>query len=376
MNITDEKELALLEKISREFTRKALLPDRMENDEYPYGKFWIEPLEKAFELGFFHTLLPETLQGSGRRIAPFCTVLQSLCETDAAMGTILFTNAFAQELLLIAGEDEALASIIETGDGAISFVTGFQAFANPSETGTRLKAVKTNQGYRLSGTAEYVVLGGLARRCLVTANLNGGPSCSYFMVNLESSPVRRSDPILSLGLHACPAADMTFEGVEGRLVGHADEGGFYFSKVCERLFPAMAAMSLGIMKGSFKAAIDYSRKRVQGGKKIIDWTEVQMMLANMAYRLKTAEVMVEQAFRTADEKTPGWEQTGEAAALYLQELASEFTSDGIQILGGYGYIKEYGQEKYFRDAKQLQALAGIFPMKKIHYLRRYFHISP
>jgi alkylation response protein AidB-like acyl-CoA dehydrogenase len=372
MNITDEKELALLGKISREFARKALLPDRTENDDYPYGKFWIEPLEKAFELGFFHTLLPETLEGLGRRLAPFCTVLQSICETDAAMGAILFTNAFAQEILLIAGADESLASIVKTNDGAISFLTGFQVFANPSETQTRLNAIKTNQGYRLSGTAEYVVLGGLARRCLVAASVNGGPSCSYFLVNPEGGPVHRSDPILSLGLHACPAVDMIFEGAEGRLVGQADKGGLYFSKACDRLFSAMAAMSLGIMKGSFKAAIDYSRKRIQGGKKIIEWTEVQMMLANMAFRLKTAEVMTEQAFRTVDEKTPGWEQTGEAAALYLQELASEFTSDGIQILGGYGYIKEYGQEKYFRDAKQLQALAGIFPMKKIRYLKRYF----
>ena len=375
MSTHDEKELALLEKISREFAVKALLDDVAENDAYPSGKFPVKALEKAFDLGFFHTLLPEQLDGIGRQLGPYCTVLKGICEIDAGVGGILFANTFAQEVLLLAEAEEVLASIVKSGAGVLPFLTGFQIFNNPSETGPIPRAEKTDRGYRLSGTAEYVVLGGTARRCLVPASFAGNPSFSYFLVDCENNAVHRSEPIISLGLHACPAVDLEFEKVEGILVGREGMGQHYFSMACERLFCAMAAMALGVITGSFKSAFDYSRKRIQGGKKIIDWTEVQMMLANLACRLKTAEVMVDAAWRAADKKAKGWEQTGEAAAIHLMDLAGKFTSDGIQILGGYGYIKEYGQEKYFRDAKQLQALARIFPMKKIRYLKKHYRLS-
>jgi alkylation response protein AidB-like acyl-CoA dehydrogenase len=375
MSRHDDKELALIEKISREFSVKALLPNRVNNDQYPFGDYPMDVLEKAFDLGFFHILLPEEMEGMGRRLGPLCVLLQAVCETDAGMGAVLLTNAFAQEILFASQDDKSLKAISSVKGGVSDFLTGFQIFDNPSDAVKMPTATKTEGGYRLSGTAEYVVLGGLAKRCLLPARIEGRPSYSYFLVDTETDSVRKSGPILSLGLHMCPAVDLTLDNSEAMLTGEADKGEIYFSGACQRLFCAMAAMILGVMQGSFKAALDYSRKRPQGGKKIIGWTEVQMMTANMAVRLKAAELMAAAAWRAADEKAKGWEQAAEAAAIFLMELVPDFTSDGIQIFGGYGYIKEYGQEKHFRDAKQLQCLAGIFPMKKIRYLRRHFNLS-
>ena len=370
-----EKEQALLQKISAEFARKALLPEREENDAYPYTAFPTDILNKAYELGFFHTLLPESMEGLGGGLEDLCTVLTSICEGDAGMGAVIMTNAFSQEILMTADERDMLSTIVKSEGDALSFLIAFQIFQNPLETGPCPSAKTIGQTHRLSGSAQYMVLGGLADRCLVSAGLNGSSSFSYFLVDLNSPSVHRSEPVVSLGIHTCPAVDIVFDEAEGVLIGQADKGNEYYTKTCEKMAPALASMQLGIMKGSFNEAHGYCRKRIQGGKKIIQWSQVQMMLADMAYRLKVAETLVETACRQSDEKISGWEKTGEAAALYLQDEVCDFTSNGIQLLGGYGYIKDYGQEKYFRDAKQLQALMGIAPMKKLRYLKKHYHLS-
>jgi alkylation response protein AidB-like acyl-CoA dehydrogenase len=217
-----------------------------------------------------------------------------------------------------------------------------------------------------------MVLGGLARHALVPAQRPGSEGFSYFLVDLEQAGIRKSDCVLSLGLHACPAVDLELDQVEAELVGQEGEGALYFGKMADRLYPAAAAMSLGIMKGSYKEALEYARKREQGGQTIIHWSEVKMLLANMAIKVTNAEMIVAQACEAVDACSSGWQARSHAAALYVQELACDVTTDGIQVLGGVGYMKDFGQEKRFRDAKDLQALMGMAPVKKIKFVERFW----
>jgi alkylation response protein AidB-like acyl-CoA dehydrogenase len=152
------------------------------------------------------------------------------------------------------------------------------------------------------------------------------------------------------------------------LIGKLGEGSRYFEAMAARLNIAAAAMSTGVMKGSFKEAFEYSKMRSQGGKKIIDWSEVKMILANMAVQVKIADLCVASASQDMDSQNPGWAAGSKAAAIHVQSAACSLTTDGIQVLGGVGYMKDFGQEKRFRDAKHLQALLGIAPMKKINYI--------
>lgn len=95
-----------------------------------------------------------------------------------------------------------------------------------------------------------------------------------------------------------------------------------------------------------------------------------MILSSMAVRAKAAEMLVRRAAAAVDAASPGWALASRAAALQVQEAATEVTCDGIQLLGGNGYMQDYGQEKRFRDAKQLQALLGTAPLRKLRYIRR------
>jgi alkylation response protein AidB-like acyl-CoA dehydrogenase len=363
------KEIKMMAKAAGEYAAGQLTPEREENDKYPFGPFFSNAVKKAFDLDFFHLLLPEALNGMQMGVGALAVVLENICRADSSLGGIIFTTVAAQQLMLQADSTEPLKTICES-ESVNEFLIALPIFNNPAQV-KHLADVRLAEGrFILSGQLEYMVLGGLAGHALVPAQRTGIEGFSYFLVDLEQAGVHKSDAVLSLGLHACPAVDLELDQVEGTLIGREGEGELYFYKMADCLHAAAAAMSLGIMKGAFKEALDYARRREQGGQPIIHWSEVKMILANMAVKISNAEMIVSRACEAVDARTGGWQACSYAAALHVQEMACEVTTDGIQVLGGVGYMKDFGQEKRFRDAKHLQALMGIAPVKKIKLFER------
>ena len=153
------------------------------------------------------------------------------------------------------------------------------------------------------------------------------------------------------------------------LVGLEGQGQVYFEKAATRMQLAAAAMSCGIMKGSFDEAMAYCAERDQGGRKIHSWSEMQMLLADMALKVAVADILVSHACQAVDNQDPDWENKAGAASLHIQSAATTLVSEGIQALGGVGYMKDFGQEKRFRDAGQVQAFLGLEPIKRIRFIK-------
>ncbi|MBU0995269.1 MAG: acyl-CoA/acyl-ACP dehydrogenase [Proteobacteria bacterium] len=361
------KELKLIEKAAYDFSRKELWPEREENDKFPFGPFFDASLKKAYDLDFFHSILPETYGGIGQGISTLCVILENICREDSSLGGIIFTNSAAYEILIESGSEEILKKLTESADQVNKFLIAFPVFSDPSQVRHMLKATKGNDGYELSGSMEYLVLGSIANQAIVPARIQGTDSYSFFLVDLKGKGVKVSSPIHSLGLHSCPAVDLTLSNTPGKLLGQEGQGQTYFKKMVDRLSVAAASMATGIMKGSFKEAMDYTKERSQGGRKIINWSEVKLMLANMSIKIKNAEMSVAKACQALDTKESGWKECSRAAALLTQETACDITTDGIQVMGGVGFMKDFGQEKRFRDAKHIQAVFGITPVKKIKH---------
>jgi alkylation response protein AidB-like acyl-CoA dehydrogenase len=139
---------------------------------------------------------------------------------------------------------------------------------------------------------------------------------------------------------------------------------------------ACAAMSLGVMKGSFEEAVAYAKERQQGGREIVNWSEVRRMLARMAVKMKAADMIVAELCRSAEGNEPGWEMGSRVAALFAGEASVELTRDGIQVLGGNGYMEDYGQEKRFRDAGQIRSLMGLAPIRELKLMESYLAGEP
>lgn len=363
-------DLKPFEDMATTFATKELAPNREENDRYPFGEFFNNVLDKAYEVGFLGITLPEDIDGIGQGISALCVILDNICQVDASLGGIILANAIAQEIMLSANSKDLLGKVTSSASNARDLLIAFPAFNNPSEIKNMANAKKDKDKYMLSGKIEYLVLGGIADHGLIPARIQGQDSYSFFLINLSDKGMKISEPIFSLGLHACPAVDITLNDVEGKLVGEEDRGSTYFEEVSDKMHVAAAAMSTGIMKGSFNEALAYSQERFQGGWEIINWSEVRMMLANMAVKIKVADMTVTQACRAVENEESDWAFCSRAAAIHIQDMACELTTDGIQLLGGNGYMKDYGQEERFRDAKQVQALLGLTPMKKIRYINR------
>jgi len=364
-----DKELKLLDKASAEFAKKILAPDREEHDRFPFAPFFMPVLEKAFSLDFFHVTLPETLGGIGQGVTALSLILSNLCREDSSLGGIIFTHTASQELLLAANAELLLQKITDNASRANDLLIAFPVFNNPVEIENSAVLEKNSNGYTLSGNIEYVVLGDIGTRALLPAKKAGADGISFFLVNLGGQGVTVSDPIHSLGLHACPAVDISLDNVEAELVGEEGHGSIYFEKMTDRMSVAAAAMSFGIMRGSYHEALDYSRGRFQGGREIINWSEIQMILADMALKIKNSEMVVSRASEAVDDKENGWQSYSRAAAISVQEATCDLTTWGIQVLGGVGYMKDFGQEKRFRDAKHLQALLGLAPMRKLKFIK-------
>ena len=223
-----EKEMQLLGRAASEFARDVLIPERELHDRFPFGPFFEKIVDKAFELDFFHLILPEELEGTGMGIAALCRLLGELAREDASLAAIIFTTNVAHSILLAAGEVQMLRELSTDAKHAQEFLIAFPVFNNPSEIAPKVFAEQTSGKFKLQGQVDYLVLGSIARYGLIPAFIEKSPLYSLFLVDLQKPSAQVSDPVLSLGLHACPAVDVVFDGTNSRQVGNIGSGPAYF----------------------------------------------------------------------------------------------------------------------------------------------------
>jgi alkylation response protein AidB-like acyl-CoA dehydrogenase len=370
MSESNTKELQLLEKASSEFSKKVLAPEREENDKYPFGPYFSHVIEKAFELDFFHITLPQSAGGIGHGIKAFCLVLEQICREDSSLGGIILTNALAQEIILASGSSQVLAEHCDSAKGPFEFLLSFPTLLNPSENSKLPVARRKGGKYTLSGHLPYLVLGGLTEKAVVPAVVAGDKDCTFFLVSLKQPGVTVGETVMSHGLHACPACDVTFAEAECIILGEEGKGVTCFNNAAGPIQLAASSMALGIMKGSLNEAVSYCSNRVQGGRKLKDWSAMQMLLADMAVQVQVADMLVQRACQAAEKKEKDWRTLVDAAAIHILSAATHLTSDGIQSLGGVGYMKDFGQEKRFRDAGHIQAILGHAHLKKLRFIKQ------
>ncbi|MBU0994396.1 MAG: acyl-CoA/acyl-ACP dehydrogenase [Proteobacteria bacterium] len=375
MTTSDEREYKLLINTSRDFAKKILLPHREENDRYPLADMDEKIMEKAYELDFFHVWLPEELGGFGGHLKKLVLILENIAETDAGMAVMILINAMAQEIILQAGEGKALADICTREKSVHDFLIAFPAFTNPFETSSVANARKKGDTYILNGETPYVVLGNISGQALVYAKIEGDDSDSFFLVDLKAGSVRTGDPVISLGLHACPVCDVCFHDTEAMIIGEKGKAPDYFNRMYGTFMLAGASIAAGIMRGAFDDALAYCRNRVQGGRPIGNWSELQLMLSHMALTVKNAETMIACLCEGGAGKGTEGDEGIISASIPIFDQARDVTSSGIQALGGYGYMEDYSQEKRFRDAQHLQSFLGRATLKKLNFLKSFYKLA-
>jgi alkylation response protein AidB-like acyl-CoA dehydrogenase len=315
-----------------------------EGDRYPDVPFMEPIFAKAEEVGFLSFLLPEEAGGVGETIGALSEVLYKISRTDASVAAVMLCQAFAHRVLTSAGK-ESLAA--EAG------LIASTLYNDPLEPAAGVNASGTNGSYRLKGMLDYVVLAPVARLYIVPALLNG--ETALFLARTDAG-VKISEPLLTLGLRACPVADIELVNVEGNLIIAGNDARRIYLEMVNEMRGAVAAISAGIIAGCFEEAKAYAPERYQGYKQIIDHQQVRAELGRIAVNM----IVARELFRSIDHHDAFKAEDPMAAALQVAagELAVEASILGVQILGGNGYMEDYGQEKRMRDAKQVQGIFG------------------
>jgi alkylation response protein AidB-like acyl-CoA dehydrogenase len=374
--LTEEQEQ--LRREVRAFAEREVASHVSEWDEK--SEFPQNVVKKLGEMGLMGVIFPEELGGAGMGYVEYVLAVEELSRVDGSVGIIVAShNSLCTNHIFSAGNDEQKKKYVsKLASGEWLGAWGLTEPGSGSDAGgMRTSATKTATGWVLNGSKTFITNGTYADCALVLAVTNkekatrGG--ISAFVVEKGTKGFRPGKKENKLGLRASDTAELIFENCElpeENLVGKVGEGFKDAMRVLDGGRISIAALALGMARGALDAAAKYALERKQFGKAIADFQAIQFKLATMATELDAAWLLT---MRAAQMKDAGLSVTKEAAMakLYASEAACRICDEGVQIHGGYGFIKDYPAEKFYRDVKLCTIGEGTSEIQRIVIAREF-----
>ncbi len=366
----NEEQLELQEMV-RDFVEKEITPYAAEMDEQNHMRDGL--IEKANEMGLLNVIVPEELDGPGLDSISVATIYEELGKGCAGVATSLAANSLATVPVLLAGTDEQkkmYCDILNNGGLAAFALTEPGAGSDAGGVSTRAVHNKEEGTYTLNGTKMFITNGGLAEIFLVFANTrkSGGiRGLTAFIVPKDTPGFSVGKKENKMGIRPSNTTELVLQDVvipESYRVGREGEGFRIAMNTLDSARPFVGAVSVGIAQAALDCAVKYAKERRQFGQPIASFQMVQAMLADMAMKVDTARLLVQKACWMRDQ---GMEFSKEAAMAkcYAADAAMQVTTDAVQVMGGYGYTKEYPVEKMMRDAKIMQIYEGTNQIQRL-----------
>jgi alkylation response protein AidB-like acyl-CoA dehydrogenase len=368
--LTDDQE-ALRTEI-RGFAEGEVAPGLMERDEK--SEFPAEIVKKMAAMGLMGIIFPEELGGAGLGYVEYVLAVEELSRVDGSVGIIVAShNSLCTNHIMLAGSDEQRKRWIpKLASGQWLGAWGLTEPGSGSDAGgMRTTAARQGEQWILNGGKTFITNGGHADCALVLAltdrekKTHGG--ISGFLVERGTPGFRAGKKENKLGLRASDTSELIFEDCAvpaENLVGTEGSGFKDAMRVLDGGRISIAALSLGIARGALDAAMKYATQRRQFGKSISEFQAIQFKLATMATELDAAWLLT---MRAAQMKDRGLNVTLESsmAKLYASEVACRICDEGVQIHGGYGFIKDFPAEKFYRDVKLCTIGEGTSEIQRI-----------
>lgn len=366
----NEEQLELQEMV-REFVEKEITPYAAEMDAENHMRDGL--IDKANEMGLLNVIVPEELDGPGLDSISVATIYEELGKGCAGVATSLAANSLATVPVLLAGTDEQkkmYCDILNNGGLAAFALTEPGAGSDAGGVSTRAVHNKEEGTYTLNGTKMFITNGGLAEIFLVFANTRktgGIRGLTAFIVPKDTPGFSIGKKENKMGIRPSNTTELVLQDVvipESYRVGREGEGFRIAMNTLDSARPFVGAVSVGIAQAALDCAVKYAKERRQFGQPIASFQMVQGMLADMAMKVETARLMVQKACWMRDQ---GMEFSKEAAMAkcYAADVAMQVTTDAVQVMGGYGYTKEYPVEKMMRDAKIMQIYEGTNQIQRL-----------
>ena len=357
MDFQFTEEQQQLRRSVREFAEREILPNVMKWDEA--GEFPLATMKELGKLGLMGVVFPSDLGGAGMGYVEYVTAIEELSRVDGSVGIIVaaHTSLCANHIFLAGNDAQKRKYLPRLASGEFIGAWGLTEPGSGSDAGSaRMSAVRNKHGWVLNGTKTFCTNGHYADVLVVIAVTDRAAhthGLSAFVVEKGTKGFRPGKKENKLGLRASDTAELIFEDClipAENLVGAEGNGFIDAMRVLDGGRISIAALSLGMAQGAYEAALNYSKQRKQFGRAISDFQAIQWKLADMATEIDAARLLT---MRAASMKDAGLKSTLESsmAKLYASEVAVKCANEGVQIHGGYGFIKDYPAEKFYRDVK-------------------------
>ena len=341
----------------REFAEAELAPHVSEWDETQH--FPVELRPKFAELGIMGVLVPEEYGGAGMGYIEYATIIEELARVDPSIGLAIagHNSLGAGHIQIAANEKQKQKYLVPLARGEHFAAWGLTEPSSGSDASSmRTTAVRRDGGWVLNGTKNFITNATFAETTValaITDRTTGSHGISAFIIERGTKGFSVARKENKLGMRASDTAALVFDDcfVPGaNLIGEAGQGFVQAMKVLDGGRISIAALAVGIAQGAFEAALRYAKERTQFGRPIAEFQAIQFKLADMATQIDAARLLT---YRAAALKSQGKTTTRESsmAKLYASEIAVRVAEESVQIHGGYGYIKDYPAEKYWRDSK-------------------------
>jgi alkylation response protein AidB-like acyl-CoA dehydrogenase len=358
-----------IQALAREFAAAEIEPNAADWDR-AHG-FPRELLAKLGDLGLMGVCVSEEYGGAGADFLSYILVLEELSRADAGVGVTVAVHTSACTLPILAfGSDEQRARFVPPlarGEGVGCF-----ALTEPgsgSDAGSIVtSATEENGGWHIRGSKQWITNAAFGGTLLFFARTGAesrtARGISAFILDTEQVTITRTEE--KLGLNSSVTNDISVDShVDGdRLLGALNHGFRIAMATLDGGRIGIAAQAVGIAQAAFDVALSYSKEREAFGHRISDFQAIQHKLANMSMEIDAARLLVHRAAWLKDHGQPHTE-AGAKAKLFASEMARRQTSEAIQVLGGYGYTKEFPVERYYRDAKITEIYEGTSEIQRL-----------
>ena len=367
----EQKEIV---KAIREFCAKEFTPELAlefdQKEEFPMAIY-----KKAAQLGFTSMRIPQEYDGQGYGVFEDCLVVEEMCRTDPGLGVaVSLGNLMIPDVLLKHGNEEQKKKYIPPmakGDKIAA-----AAFTEPEHGSdiTRMDttAVKCGNEWVINGAKEFITNATTADTFIILCQSDPSAQPSHrgqslFVAEKGMCGLDATKLHGKMGIRPCVTGSLSFADLkipETNVIGDLGKGFYYTLELFDGTRITVAAQAVGMAQGAFDRALAYAKTRKQFGQTIINFQGVGFKLAEMAWKIESARLMMYKAAWLYDKEKPNPVATSMAKA-YAGRVAMEVTDDAIQVFGGYGYLADYHVERYHRCAKITELYEGTSEIQKL-----------
>jgi alkylation response protein AidB-like acyl-CoA dehydrogenase len=380
-SLTDEQQH--LRRTVREFAEAEILPHVMEWDEV--SKFPSEIIPKLAEMGFLGVIFPEKYGGAGMGYVEYAIIIEELSRVDGSIGIIVaaHNSLCTNHIYKFGTEEQKKKYVTPLAQGKkLGCWSLTEPEAGSDAGGTRTTAVRKDGGWLINGSKTFTTNGHYADVCVgmaVTDASKKSHGISAFIIEKGTPGFRPGKKENKLGLRASDTSEVVFTDCRvpaQNLLGKEGEGFVNSLQILDGGRISIASLGLGMAQGAYECSVKYAKQRKQFGKPIGDFQAIQFKLADMATQIEAARLLTYQAAWLADRAIAAGDddsritRESSMAKLYAGEVAVRVANEAVQIHGGYGFIKDYPAEKYYRDVKLCTIGEGTSEIQRLVIARQ------